>query len=467
MQITEERFKRIIEKYVLPLIPIAHEGSIVKLEGSPLEKTIKEGSVQFIKNKKKILFLPVQSGASFCYCSEIAFDPKRVKIVTNVLNRILSAIRQFNYQEDELVDFYIDSLCSKAVTIGISSFLNSSGTALISKAIFALEAWTIRTYEGRKIPFGIVIDFDETLRAKGSEDFLSFLNSKYSASFTDGVFSAILLNNEGKIIDHIALPSSGEKSDRSSSKKGNLTFAPARFEGFAKLCENKRIGLISLSNGDILVIKGSQLVFAKREGKWLEYNYSVYFRPCLENVLSFYPAGIPAEEVDLLAKSMYVSILDSSFAHTGACIAITDFKKQAKNLGKILHNCLLLEDIDTDDKFIKQIGYAKYQAMCAKHAILRHLTGYSNTGKGPKTNSFIQLSQKLRAELLSMDGAVVIDKDGGILAVGAILSVKPGSEEGGRLAAARELSRHGVAVKVSEDGAITCLYHQKLLFKIG
>ena len=78
-----------------------------------------------------------------------------------------------------------------------------------------------------------------------------------------------------------------------------------------------------------------------------------------------------------------------------------------------------------------------------------------------------QVHIPLPSSLKSMDGATVIDKRGIIRSVGAILRISPGSEEGGRMAAARELSKYGIAFKVSEDGGITGVYKEKVVFKIG
>ena len=79
--------------------------------------------------------------------------------------------------------------------------------------------------------------------------------------------------------------------------------------------------------------------------------------------------------------------------------------------------------------------------------------------------SFVKLSNKLRVELMSMDGAVVLDRRGCVRTAGAILKIQPGSEEGARYAAARALSRYGVSFKVSEDGGITGLYNEKIVFR--
>jgi hypothetical protein len=60
------------------------------------------------------------------------------------------------------------------------------------------------------------------------------------------------------------------------------------------------------------------------------------------------------------------------------------------------------------------------------------------------------------ARLAELDGATIVDRDGRLLAYGAIVSSDDSRHEGARTAAARSLSRHAVAVlKVSEDGEVT------------
>jgi len=56
--------------------------------------------------------------------------------------------------------------------------------------------------------------------------------------------------------------------------------------------------------------------------------------------------------------------------------------------------------------------------------------------------------------MAAIDGATVIDNTGTVLAVGAIIKIPGGSSGGGRLAAAKELSKLGMGLKVSQDGAI-------------
>ena len=67
---------------------------------------------------------------------------------------------------------------------------------------------------------------------------------------------------------------------------------------------------------------------------------------------------------------------------------------------------------------------------------------------------FDKIDRKTRAELIGMDGATIIDKDGSVISFGAIISNDAGSSGGGRGAAAAKLSYGGLAIKISADGYI-------------
>jgi DNA integrity scanning protein DisA with diadenylate cyclase activity len=73
------------------------------------------------------------------------------------------------------------------------------------------------------------------------------------------------------------------------------------------------------------------------------------------------------------------------------------------------------------------------------------------------------LPRSVLVELASLDGAVVIDNKGFILAYGAVLDPKKRGKlrgtEGSRTKAAIGASNYGISLKVSSDGDIT-IFHQ-------
>ena len=168
-------------------------------------------------------------------------------------------------------------------------------------------------------------------------------------------------------------------------------------------------------------------------------------------------------------------MLDVSFRRKGACIGF--FRKDSvtpwminerrnqrigQNLSQEelvrlsqtrLHNHL--EEIVSKDDMLGHEG-------SSKTALLRAAL--------PSTN-FARIPRKLRAELLSIDGATLVFDDGSVFAVGAILKVPGGSSSGGRKAAALTLAEHGIGIKVSNDGHITAWSRRaedgQALFEIG
>jgi hypothetical protein len=88
----------------------------------------------------------------------------------------------------------------------------------------------------------------------------------------------------------------------------------------------------------------------------------------------------------------------------------------------------------------------------SRREILHLLEGRSATDLDPSVLS----------TLASLDGAIVVDREGRLLAAGAILRHPPSQEleqggivEGARTTAALAASRFGPVLKVSEDGVIT------------
>ena len=68
----------------------------------------------------------------------------------------------------------------------------------------------------------------------------------------------------------------------------------------------------------------------------------------------------------------------------------------------------------------------------------------------------------MTVELASLDGAVVLENSGRILAYGAVLQPKKAGKlrgaEGSRTKAAIGASNYGLAVKISSDGDISIFY---------
>ena len=79
---------------------------------------------------------------------------------------------------------------------------------------------------------------------------------------------------------------------------------------------------------------------------------------------------------------------------------------------------------------------------------------------------FQVLDRKLRCELTAMDGACILTTAGEIVSFGAIIRNKSGSAGGGRSAACEELSKYGLAIKISTDGYVELYINGEICYSI-
>ena len=289
--------------------------------------------------------------------------------------------------------------------------------------------WSQKTYEGKKIPFSFIIDASNT--SQGLNDFIHFLNSNHSAVFTDGITSGIALDNHGHIVKYFSTSLDAVIPDNAI-----VPLTPYRFKEFANMCFTDEtgavwVGIIAQANGDLLIFKNRALVFAKRNGRWIFLDSNRIIRQ-IEHCLL-----VDDEIKTRFAKELYLSVLDVAFSHTGGCIAII----AEKHTPHIIEQYIFHDYLDNKDERDE------------KKDILKRLmiAGMDNDNR-----AFYELDRKLRQDLLGLDGATVIDTTGKIIGSGAIVKIDGGSDEGGRTAAAKQLSCYGFAIKISMDGNIQC-----------
>ncbi|MCB1130028.1 MAG: hypothetical protein KDN05_02800 [Verrucomicrobiae bacterium] len=279
----------------------------------------------------------------------------------------------------------------------------SASDSAILAAIDQLTTWSSRLYEGQPISVGLGFvpetnDSRIRLAQIASEDFGSVLSN--------GFDTLLSFDPEGNLQGHEAL----------SQPALNPVFAPLRYAALASWASEGRIALSLNRLGEILVFRDQKLVFARRSGGW----HFLTHEPMLTQL------GRPQSED--VRKAVYETCMDASFARTGACIGVVLSHK--RNQWKSVA--------------VSESDYLADPTSTKSMTIARAVGG----------QLFHNLDRKLRQELVAIDGATLIDHNGVVLAVGAILNIPGGSSGGGRRAAAVELSKMGLGIKVSQDGGI-------------
>lgn len=327
-----------------------------------------------------------------------------------------------------------------AFELGICEWLTSreEDAVVLHTVITHIINWSCRTYEGKKVPFGIVINFNEN-DENNNADYLKFLNNDSSAVFTDGIFSGILLDKNGHVLSFLTRNTCANTAKKSKKKM----FIPYQFEDIAKNCTGSSVGVIAMKNGEIILIKNKEIVFAKRGNKWINFNWNRVYN----SLRPYFQKNILLTEADIYEKiqELYCTMLDVSFAHSGGCIAIIIPEKENSNdVGKIIKERI---DLCCKGEWPSDISAESKE----KIVIMSYLLSYQPS----QMQSFFKIERVLRKEIIGLDGATVISLNGSFYCAGSIVSVSSdNSNGGGRSAAAKKLSLLGVGIKISEDGYI-------------
>lgn len=393
-------YAEILLSHLVPLFPGA------KLQDAPITDDSEETVVQ--ENAGSLLVKPDKNWPyAFRLRRTYPFEKHDVNLAmqfTRALREKLVASRQpfFSYLIDQ---------CAQDAVAGSVQHRAMDGN-LLPLILTTLKKWASETYEGQRISVTIGVDPAPQATLISNLHFTQILGKDFAKVLSNGLDTMLILSPSGHIVEHLTLRETGERPRH----VGPGYVAPHRLLPLASWSSGSRVALSLNRHGEILVFNQSSLRFAFRRGKW-----SHFAHPAMIARMT----GSDRERS--LIQAVYATCLDISFSRTGGCIAVE------KRGNKANHSDYL------NDRDLLSLGSTD------KSALVSHLVG----------TPFPSIPRPLREELAALDGAIVLAQDGTVLAAGAIVRVPGGSDGGGRRAAAKELSRLGLAVKVSADGGIT------------
>ena len=318
-----------------------------------------------------------------------------------------------------------------------------------------LEKWAVKTYEGKHVTLGFVVN--PSAQKQDMLSFLelqSFLEDDSSAVLSDCIHSIMEIDKNCNLINYLSVTKSVPEI-AACELNNNVPlrfihtvqqFVPRKSGGTG----SDKVGIFLLSNGDILIVKNGATKFVKRNLRWLSMNNTSFIAS-----LGFDNQGTDSNFENLLAN-VYASVLDVSFSHSGGLIAIVDPAMIPKLTNEKVLNPYNNLDLAAETALEKStsLGFdePKNEQLIRRKLLTKLL----------KDTTFTDTDRKLRSELIALDGACIVGTDGKIYACGAIIQNDSGSSTGGRSSAAKKLSRYGVAIKISTDGYIE-VYKETLL----
>ena len=362
------------------------------------------------------------------------FEIHLVKSIIEEMGKVLS----YRTKED-----YIKGLENLIIEKAICKSLTNSTSNTLGLLLNMLSYWGQRTYEGKHVSLGFLVT-KQKMGAKTNPTLhiSKFLKRDFSVLLTDGESSFMEISGDGYIANYVNY----------SKIVDDRLFAPYKHLKLATISSGAKVGVCLNEEGDILIFKNKSLLFAKRAGAWVCYSHEEIVGKLSEQ----------AGDYEEVRQAIYLSALDTSFNRTGGCIVHVNSNDS--------HN--VLKHIDEADVHTKE-GYDYIQQYKIDQSFfaglddnVQEVQSYEKflmEDKNSKTATLIkliggrkfqELDRKFRQELLAIDGATVIDYDGTVLAVGAIIKIEAGSSGGGRLAAAKTLSNYGISIKISNDGSM-------------
>ena len=285
-----------------------------------------------------------------------------------------------------------------------------------------------QSYENKSITYGLLIRSDgEVAKQVFPSDF--FGRKRYRA-LSDGFRTAFEVTSSGKLLGLIDMQELG-------LKRRQQHFYPEWCEHIAEASTDGACGVALTRQGDLLVFDSGNLRFTYRVGRWQYWNHR-HVCDLFRNRARV--QHVPANVLPKVVRSIYRAALDVSFRRSGALFVLL---RNRKNKLKLVIPGDAIADGNREElhsAFDKTLGDADVQRM----------------------------SRVLLTELSGLDGGVVLDNKGRILAYGAVLkaSGRFSPSEGSRTKAAVSASRYGIAVKVSSDGDITFYEGRKVFLEL-
>jgi len=296
---------------------------------------------------------------------------------------------------------------------------------VVANAIEVMRESSLLTYENRRIASGVILMGSgedpyhaATALPLGALPYTNLLVSiKSLHRLCDGLHTAFLVDREGMLVDLVDM----QGFARAHRKMPLPAPSTARYHAHSMATlQGGHICLVLTPNGEIKIFAGGVQVFSFLEGRWHLSDIPEKYREFQRAVGNL-----------ALAERLFTVALNLAEHRRGGLFVILDDREAARTLVAPQD---LLENEETAETSKAQIHY-----------LLRH-------------KSVLGIESSVLESVARVDGGIVMDREGNLLAFGAILRNSgeyPTAQDGGRTTAAVHASHFGPVLKISEDGLIS------------
>lgn len=395
-------FIKIVAAYIIPLL----HGAVLDGPRSGIRNV--SDLTSFHTANRIVIAVPGADGSCLTLKRSVPFSVEELDFARMVVEKV---------HADKLHETgaYHIILCD-LVERAIARLLDEECAETIHRVIRVYNQWATEAHGGRRVSHTTGIRLDVS-RETGSNLF-DLKDDAFVKSLSETPDFILSVDRRGDILGVDHLP-----GRPSNSRRDQEIFAPGPLAETALWTNSRhRIAVRLTAQGEILIFRNKTLAFAKRRSYWR----SLPHKALLE---AFLRESASACQRDT-GMAVYLTILDLAFSGFGGCIGV----------------------ITRDGKAERDIERASPGLLFDSPDPVQRVRMLQTIIKGRK---FFQVPRPLRATLCKLDGALVIDEEGGIVTAGVMVKTNGTPiAGGGRSAAARALAERGVGVKISREGFV-------------
>ncbi len=394
--------KSIMESYIKPLI----HGS--EVFGPFKDEVVRKPCVVMDTAGKLKVRLSSEIPEYFTLERSIAFDPAEIAF----LEKAAGNIADYPLERYSVYPLLIGAAIERA----IAQYISEEYAETVYQVLQVYTRWASETLEGKRIAHTTGIHFNTS--RTGASNFYESRHVDCLKTLGSTEDTLLAIGGDGTILGMELV-----SAKLNNYKKNRHILAPINKADIAMWTNTRQKAAISLTGqGDILVFKDKQLVFAKRRSYWRSFPHHLVMREVIPQALT--------EDERESRKAVYLTALDIALTHRGACLGVFPASDPHPH-------CLELAG--------PEMLFSSAVMSPGSNVLASVING----------RKFYEIPRKLRADLCSVDGALIIDASGTILTAGAIVRTEGNpATGGGRSAAAKALGRCGFGIKISSDGYI-------------
>lgn len=320
----------------------------------------------------------------------------------------------------------------------VAEHLRPADPGRILDALEALRVAGLSTYENRRVSTGALLlgePAEASGRGEGREAMRFDVRLTAIRSFLrlcDGLHTLFLVDESGALAGIIDIEQWARADPAGVSVPAPICPRAYRRHALATR-DGRHLCLVLAPTQEIKVFAGGELVFAYRDARWHLLDLPTKFAAWCE--------AVGSTRQPTLAARLFEAALNLCEGRHGALFLV--LRDPDASLPELLEHGDRLIDEPTSGGAVRTAGASPRPTKAALHDLVRG-------------RSLDELGAATLEALAGLDGAVVTDREGRLLAFGAILRARPGvgAIEGARAAAALGASYHGPVLKVSEDGSV-------------